>query len=77
MQYTFNTATSDAPAVQFINQSVCLLRWMMLLDMLEYPLDQMVFKGALYDLMQQVRRQCLMYVGTREVICEWLGDIQT
>ena len=51
MQYTFNTATSDAPAVQFINQSVCLLRWMMLLDMFEYPLDQMVFKGALYDLM--------------------------
>lgn len=39
------------------------------------PCDDMILERPLDDLMQQVRRKHLIYVGSWESVSEWLGKI--
>jgi hypothetical protein len=36
------------------------------------PSDEMIFEGAFNELMKKIRRNQLMYIRSREIICEWL-----
>lgn len=44
------------------------------LNVLDYPLDEVVLERSLDELMQEIRRQEFMDVCPREVVCEWLPE---
>lgn len=46
-------------------------------DVLDYPVDEMVLKRALDKLVEQIRCQEFVYIGTGEIARKWLrsGEI--
>ena len=45
---------------------------MFLFKIIFYPCNEVVFKGSLDHLMEEIAREQLMNVGAREVAREWL-----
>jgi hypothetical protein len=45
------------------------------LEVLCYPINEMVFEGPFNELVEKVKRQQLMNVSSGEVISEWLHKI--
>ena len=67
----------DVPAVYFIQKLLRIGFSVLDHEVLAYPCYQMVFEAALDDLMEEVRREQLVYIGTRKVIRERLMSVET
>ena len=55
-----------------VHNFLCMRRPMLLLKILFHPHNQVIFESTLDELVQEVRGQQLVDVGTWEIRCEWL-----
>ena len=49
---------------------------MLLLEVVLYPRNEVIFKGTLDHLVEEVTRKQFMNVSAREVACEWLKMVE-
>ena len=63
------------PAIYIINNFFGLIIAMLNNQVLIDPSDDMIFECSLDDLVEEVRRQKFMNIGTRKELCEWLLHI--
>ena len=63
---------NDLPPVNFIQNCVRLCLSMLVLKILTYPINEVIFKYTLDELVQEVRSYQLVYIRTRKIICKWL-----
>jgi hypothetical protein len=69
------TGIKSLPAVNLVQNLIRLSFSMFKIKVVSDPLDQMVLKCSFDKLVQQVRRQHLMDVGPRKVVCKWLYEV--
>jgi hypothetical protein len=66
------TSNADGPPINLVKHALRLRFTILLLKVLSNPLDKVVLESSLYHLMEEVRGEQLVNIGTRKVGREWL-----
>jgi len=65
---------SHQPAINFVEDPFHIGSAVVIFEVLSYPIDKVILKHALDQLMEEVRRNELMDVRPVEIGCIWLVD---